>query len=505
MTYIEIGSHKQIFLDRRFVDQSEGIQIKVNPPLEQREVLRGDRPWDRGWIGWLTVLEDEGVYKMWYLAAPESTVEEVDSGRAFRLCYAVSEDGINWEKPELGLVEYEGNKRNNIVHIEGFPGGSPEGSVLLDPQAPPEQRYKMLAIRSSAAITGKPDQENDGVYLAYSSDGINWQMYEKRLLPFLPDTQNQVLYDPDSGKYIAYLRAWAPLRKVARVEIENLLEPWGYDRSVTNLMLWGKDSLPPPGYEFPIAFSYDGFDPPETDIYNPAVSRYPWAQNVWYAFPSVYRHFPEPPLGPCVNDGLLEIQVAVSRDGGRFWRPDRSPYIPLGVEGSHHAGQMYMGPGMIRRGDRLFQYYNAFDVSHSGYRCPKPLPIVDMSRVFVAVQLLDRFIGVQAPDEGGWLLTPPLRFAGKELELNIDCGATGEAQVELCDEGGLPIEGFSLDESDLVRGNHLRKKVSWRNGKTDVSALVGRPVHLRIRMRNARLYAFQFLSEPEGVEGGIGQ
>ncbi len=66
---------------------------------------------------------------------------------------------------------------------------------------------------------------------------------------------------------------------------------------------------------------------------------------------------------------------------------------------------------MIRRGNRLFQYYNASDISHSGYRCPKPLPIVDISRVFVAVQLLDRFAGIQAPDEG-WLLTPPLRFSG---------------------------------------------------------------------------------------------
>jgi len=475
--------------------QSEGIRVKVNPPLERREVLRGDRPWDRGWIGWLTVLEDGGVYKMWYIAAPESTVEEIDSGKAFRLCYAVSEDGVNWRKPELGLVEYEGSRRNNIVRIEGFPGGSPEGAVFLDPKAPSEQRYKMLIVLNSAVKTGRHDPENDGVYLAYSHDGLSWQVHEKRLLPFLPDTQNQILYDPASGKYVAYLRAWAPLRKVVRVEIENLLEPWKYDCSVKNLMLWGKDSLPPPCYEFPIALSYDDFDPPQTDIYNPAVFRYSWAQDAWYAFPSVYRHFPEPPLSPCVNDGLLEIQLAVSRDGVRFQRPDRTPYIPLDVKGTWHAGQMYMGVGMIRRGDRFFQYYVASDVSHSGYRCPTPLPIVDVSRVFVTVQLLDRFVGIQASDEG-WLLTPPLRFQGNELELNIDCGATGEALVEIDDENGFPIQSFSLDESDRVRGNHLRKKVSWRNGKTDVSALAEQPIRLRIRMRSAKLYAFQFLDWP---------
>lgn len=93
---------------------------------------------------------------MWYIAAPESTGEEIDGGKALRLCYAVSEDGVNWRKPELGLVEYEGSRRNNIVRIEGFPGGSPEGSVFLDPKAPPEQRYKMLGTLSPVSTATFP-------------------------------------------------------------------------------------------------------------------------------------------------------------------------------------------------------------------------------------------------------------------------------------------------------------------------------------------------------------
>ena len=30
-------------------------------------------------------------------------------------CYAESKDGIHWKKPELGLVEFNGSKANNIV------------------------------------------------------------------------------------------------------------------------------------------------------------------------------------------------------------------------------------------------------------------------------------------------------------------------------------------------------------------------------------------------------
>src|SRR5262245_27056308 len=31
------------------------------------------------------------------------------------LCYATSKDGITWEKPDLGLVEFGGSKKNNII------------------------------------------------------------------------------------------------------------------------------------------------------------------------------------------------------------------------------------------------------------------------------------------------------------------------------------------------------------------------------------------------------
>lgn len=489
---MEIGARKQVFLDRRFIEQSEGIQINVNPPQERREVLRGDRPWDRGWIGYLTVLEDEGLYKIWYIATPESTVEEVDSGQAFRLCYAVSEDGIHWEKPELGLIEYEGGRRNNLID---FPRGNIAGTVFLDPKAPSTSRYK--------AVTVQNGPEGRGLYIASSPDGLHWTLHPKQVFPFTPDTQNQVIYDPERDRYIAYLRGnnRRPLlvgeqvdyfirRRVLRVEIKDLFQPWPYT-PLEHPMPAGEDAFYPSD-ELPVAFETDELDPPQTDIYNPTVCRYPWAQDAWYAFPSVYRHFPEEPWGPCSNDGLLDIQVAVSRDGARFYRPDRCAYIPLGIQGTGHAGQMYMGSEVVRKGDRMFQYYVAFDVSHSGYRGPEPVPIVDMSRVYVAVQWLDRFVGAEAPYTGGWLITPPLRFAGQGLEMNVDCGATGDARVALCDESGLPFPGFEPEACDPVRGNHLRKRISWQ-GKADVSSLADRPVRLHIRMRNARLYAFQFV------------
>jgi len=378
---IEVNNRKQLFIDYRFSAEAEGIRLSVNPPQKRGLVIKGEYPWEEGWMGaYATVIDDEGVYKMWYRA--HSLGKDGKRGRT-SFCYATSQDGIHWEKPRLGLVDFNGHLDNNIVLVEGE-----LNSVFLDPQASPEQRYKALLT------IGWPDPEKGGVYIAYSADGLRWQTHPQRLLPLVPDTQNQVFYDTRLGKYVAYVRCWAPWRKMGRIEIENLLEPWPYDQSVKPYHIWGEDKVPVPSYEFHHAISYDEHDPPITDIYTPCVVQYPWAEEVYLAFPSIYYHFPEPPEGKYPNDGLLEVQLAVSREGMTFHRPERRPYIPLGLRGGPEGGSIYMLLGMIRRGDEIYQYYTAFAHSHGEYVGLKELR--GIGGIYLAVQRLDGFMSVDA-------------------------------------------------------------------------------------------------------------
>jgi hypothetical protein len=104
---------------------------------------------------------------------------------------------------------------------------------------------------------------------------------------------------------------------------------------------------------------------------------------------------------------------------------------------------------------------------------------------------LDGFVSADFDYAGGTLITPPLRFEGSRLELNLDTGAGGVARVEILDEGGAPISGFTLKEADQLNTNDTRTVVTWRNS-SDVSALAGKAVRLHLRMRSAKLYAFQF-------------
>jgi len=140
-----------------------------------------------------------------------------------------------------------------------------------------------------------------------------------------------------------------------------------------------------------------------------------------------------------------------------------------------------------------------------------PIPVGDRKQLFIdhrfiaesqgielrvnpPVKRLDGFISADAPyAQEGWLTTPLITFSGRRLELNLDCGALGEARVELRGQNNLPIQQFAAADCDLVRGNHLRYVVRWR-GKDDLAGLAGRPVRLHFRLRNAKLYAFQFPS-----------
>ena len=96
---IDVGSQKQLFIDQKFISSSRGVSLQINPARKMGPVIRPEHPWEKEWCGaWLSVIEDDGLYKMWYRAQSKDYKG--------MLCYATSTDGVNWEKPELILVEY---------------------------------------------------------------------------------------------------------------------------------------------------------------------------------------------------------------------------------------------------------------------------------------------------------------------------------------------------------------------------------------------------------------
>lgn len=103
----------------------------------------------------------------------------------------------------------------------------------------------------------------------------------------------------------------------------------------------------------------------------------------------------------------------------------------------------------------------------------------------------DGFTSVHVGADPGELLTRPLRFTGKELVINYSTSAGGSVRVEVQNESGQPIPGFTLADSRNLVGDAIEQLFSWKNGG-DVSSLAGQSVRLRFVMQDADLFAVRF-------------
>ena len=89
------------------------------------------------------------------------------------------------------------------------------------------------------------------------------------------------------------------------------------------------------------------------------------------------------------------------------------------------------------------------------------------------------------------MTTKPIKFSGSRLVINYSTSSVGSIRVEVLDESGRPLPGFSLEDCDEMIGDEVNRTVSWKT-KTDLATLTGRAVYLRFAMIDADLYSLQF-------------
>ncbi len=483
-TPVEIGGDRQLFLDDQLLDmeQSRGVSLTLNPPQNIHRVLKPETPWEAlGFIFYCSVVEDGGEAKLYY--------GTYDAEKKRHLCLATSADGQHWQRPNLGLRMFQGGKSNNLMTFDAI-----EASVFIDPHAPPEKRYRLPLTRYW------PDPAKAGMYMASSADGIHWQMGEQRLLPFIPDSQPSALWDEDLRNYVIYLRAWDPIRTIARVAVPDLEAPWPYDASVTPYEVWGKGKIPTLSRELPRVMAPDAQDPENLQLYTSVITRYPYAPGLYIAFPAAYRLY----LGPNwasravnTNDGTFDIQFAASRDG-IAWHRWRQPYVSAGLHEDLELKLVSMGPGFVRRGPWLYQYFVGWTATHGQ-------PVVwdkdrmkrieamntDLGGIYCAAQRVDGFVSMDAGSDPGTLITRPLMFKGGRLLLNIHTAGIGSARVSLLGPDDIPVPGFSDADCDPICADAIDHEVRWKSNAS-LEALAGKPVRLQFSLQNAKLYALQF-------------
>lgn len=489
---VDVGSRRELFVDDALIQSlTGGAELRLHRPVPRELALEHDAPWEGTGSGYHSVFRDGPLYRMYYKAWHLDVSEKkLDTGaHPLYCCYAESDDGVHWRKPELGLHEFRGSKANNIAiasgTIDGAKTDAGHPAVFKDenPDCPADARYKAV-LRSSGPR---------GLLAFKSPDGIHFSPMSSK--PVITegafDSQNLAFWDPVRGEYRAYWRVFT-----LGTTTETVWKPGGHRaiRTATSpdFLNWGPHA----------DLTY--VDSPSEHLYTNQIKAYYRAPHLFIGFPTRYvergwsdsmRALPELEhremrasaslrYGTALTEGLL----MASRDGVHFKRWNEA-FLPPGVqrEGTWHYGHQYIAWHVVETASALEGAPNELSL----YAC-ESYWTGNSSALRRYTLRLDGFVSLWAPFSGGELVTKPITFDGNKLTLNFSTSAAGSVRVELEDPQGQPIPGFALADCQEVFGDEIQRTVSWKDNP-DLAKLAGRPVRLRFALRDADLYAFQFV------------
>jgi len=470
---VAINSRRELFIDDFIIERLGGdARLRLHHPDPQEIAIVHDRPWEGSSCGYHTVFRDGDIFRMYYRGLHVGKRKEFtpEMHEPF-YCYAESEDGIEWRRPELGIVEFEGSKENNII-LKGV--GTHNFSPFKDTnrECAPEARYKALG----------GTKKEGGLHAFRSQDGIHWSLMadEPVITDGAFDSQNVAFWDPNSGRYRAYWRYFTEDRhRAIRTGTSIDFLDWGGNTDLAYL------------------------DSPLEHLYTNQVKPYYRAPHILVGFPTRYvdrgwsdsmRALPElddrelrasanQRYGTAVTEGLL----MASRDGVNFKRWNEA-FLRPGIQrpGTWMYGHQYIARHLVETESPI-----------SG--APKEISLYSTeghpTGVSVALRRytlrMDGFVSVWAPSSGGDLLTRPLTFAGSELGINFSTSAVGRIRVELQDPEGNAIPGYSLGDCPDIFGDEVERCVNWESGKGP-GELSGEPVRILFALNDADLYSFRF-------------
>ncbi len=478
-------------------------QVRAEPVLIPAP-LGSNQPDDVAAMFYGSVLYDGGRYRMWYHAChsqrnPDWSADQQRQLARYRdpvwlgpVCYAESDDGINWRRPALGQFRWQGSTAHNALDL---PHTLTAGALVLkDEQEPdPGRRYKM--IYQFFPRYADPRDPRDGgtttVATAVSPDGLSWRLAG---VPYLDQFMEPAGFWQHQGRYVFGYQAgdgWGAhfsnnghasgRQGLARMALD--FDHW-IDGYLPSFLVPEPQDPARRGHKGSYVHNHLGVA--AASFGNVCVGLY----GIWYNEPNF-------------ADIHCDLGLLVSRDGVRFTEPAPgqiflaaadSPAEPCATGQAFHTN-LCQGNGILNVGDETRIYHGRWRNSAS-YD-----PQVYYGSIALATLPRDRWgaLAVFPNRQAGHVWTQPVTLgasAEKDTAITLNATDARGLSVSLCDEnfqpltpaaggaGGnnLPIVGDAgLDLPVLLDGELL-------------SRLRGRAVRLRIGFRKTenldpRLYA----------------
>ena len=496
-----LGDSLELMLDRSIIDRLEGqASLQLGVPVGREKVLVSEDPWDGRAFYISSMYQHGGMYHM--LCRGIDSERGREGPETQYLCLAISRDGINWEKPALGLVDFKGSKANNIVAFGGK--ALPFCFTFYDPRpgTPASERVKAIDMRDGdrragqagkglkAQLLGSPDgrvwhelaiQANLESEWANAFDGgsVGWSEAEQAFVGYFR------WWDTEAPAHPRTLPDWMIIRPGVRTSF----------RSVSSdLVTWSKPE--------PMTYS----DTPREHFYETCAVPYFRSPGLYVVLANRFNpgrraltldeeraleiaRFPGNKTTPTYTfaSDANDLVLCLTKPGSTvFERPFMEAFMRPGPElGNWGSRNNYpsLSGGIIPTGPAEISFFvSRHHLQKDNY----------IQRISLRT---DGFVSVNAPYAGGTMVTVPFTYTGDHLELNYSTSGAGEIRVELQDEAGQPLPGYTLADCDVLIGDRIAGVVSW-HGQQSVARYVTKPVRLHFQMVDADLYAFQFPLAP---------
>jgi hypothetical protein len=472
MEVINLGNKREMFWDSYLVDEEKTTAFeRIIEPTLKETCFWFDKGNEREHlISYPCLVKDNKGYKLYYFVW---TMKEFHN----YLAVIESTDGINWTRPALNICDHPELEVNNVC-IDG----SDTLFVFYDenPDCPPQEKYKAVGPYNHEKAPGEWAYE---LWCYVSPDGYHFNRSHCIETDGRFDSLNTAHWK--DGRYACYFR---------HMHDENGEDVTKWDNAAvrdvrviysTDFKNWTKQKR--------IEFD-DGKDYP---LYTNQIIPYERAPHILVGFPTRYCEKKEwtqnteqlasaglkkwlidntePRGGLAITDAILML----SRNGEMWHRYNEAIFTP-GYEHERNwvYGDCYPAYGFVDSGREVYYMYTKD--WHRSEGEPKPLNRYEIRK--------DGFACYMAGGEERVLITKPLVFEGKDLHLNFSTSAYGYIYVDVLDEDGNEL---SMKSSFEIYGNTIDRKIAFADG-SDFSEYSGKPVRLRFRMRDAKVFSLKF-------------
>ena len=403
--------------------------------------------------------ESDSKFKMWYMAGGRG----YETG--FVTCYAESADGITWTRPFLNYV-----KGTNIV-LKGLNRDS--NTIWIDKtESNPNLRFKMFVVAEG--------KSHWGYHYYTSSDGKYWRSVNES--GKVAD-RSTVFYNPFRGVWVWSLRHNIRLSSSVLVRGRDYMEDAdvlaGNKKAFANLESFWFGPWP---------------DEPKHPVYKDVQPAIYNLDAIGYEslMLGVFSSWAGPENGVCVSDRVIkrnQLLLGYSRDGWSWFRGDFTPFCAVddNTDAWNNGNiQSAVGSPLIV-GDKLYFYM-------SGRR------LNEAKKEVISTGLATlRRDGFASMSGSGEVVTEILKYSGNYLFINA--AVRGSMTVELLDENGGVIPGFSAGECNVVKTDGCKIMVSWKE-HSDIRSLNGRNLKIKFQLEDADLYSFWISQTEEGKSSG---